>query len=79
MRKACVALALTVALSQAVVAEEGKKAIGDASKATSVEGLNSIRYYGVAENGNLGPVSIHSLNPDRLTSVADMKASLGRQ
>jgi hypothetical protein len=24
-------------------------------------------------------MSIHSLNPDRLTSVADMKASLGRQ
>ena len=24
-------------------------------------------------------MSIHSLNPDRLTSVADMKASLGRK
>jgi glyoxylase-like metal-dependent hydrolase (beta-lactamase superfamily II) len=55
MSKACVvALALTVVLSQAIAAEDAKKVIGDASKAMGVESLNSIHYYGVAENGNLG-------------------------
>src|ERR1700680_1450194 len=54
MRKACVvALALAV-MSAAVAAEDAKTVIGNPSKAMGVEGLNSIHYYGVAENGNLG-------------------------
>src|SRR3984885_9817343 len=37
-----------------VAAQDAKTVIGNASKAMGVEGLNSIQYYGVAENGNLG-------------------------
>ena len=42
------------ALSQTVAAQDAKTVIGTASKAMGVEGLNSIHYYGVAQNGNLG-------------------------
>jgi glyoxylase-like metal-dependent hydrolase (beta-lactamase superfamily II) len=48
-----IALALT-ALLQTAAAQDAKTVIGAASKAMGVDGLNSIRYYGVAENGNLG-------------------------
>ena len=48
------ALGLTVALPQSVAAEDAKTVIGNGSKAMGVDGLNSIHYYGVAENGNLG-------------------------
>jgi glyoxylase-like metal-dependent hydrolase (beta-lactamase superfamily II) len=55
MKKACVVvLALAATLGQAIAAEDAKTVIGNASKAMGVEGLNSIHYYGVAENGNLG-------------------------
>jgi len=49
-----IALGLALALSQSVAAEDAKTVIGNASKAMGVDGLNSIHYYGVAENGNLG-------------------------
>jgi len=45
-----VALALAGIFSQAVSAQ----VVSNASKAMGVEGLNSIHYYGVAQNGNLG-------------------------
>jgi hypothetical protein len=55
MRKAwIVLLALAIVLSQTVAAQDAKTVIGNASKAMGVEGLNSIYYYGVAQNGNLG-------------------------
>jgi glyoxylase-like metal-dependent hydrolase (beta-lactamase superfamily II) len=55
MRKALVAaLALSGFLSHAVAAEDAKTVIGNASKAMGIEGLNSIHYQGVAQNGNLG-------------------------
>jgi glyoxylase-like metal-dependent hydrolase (beta-lactamase superfamily II) len=47
-------VALTATLSQSARAEDAKTVIVNASKAMGVEGLNSIHYYGVAENGNLG-------------------------
>jgi len=47
-------LAIAVVFSQAVAAQEARSVIGAASKTMGVEGLNSIHYYGVAENGNLG-------------------------
>jgi glyoxylase-like metal-dependent hydrolase (beta-lactamase superfamily II) len=54
MRKACiVALALAL-LSQTVAGEDATTVIGNASNAMGIDGLNSIHYYGVAENGNLG-------------------------
>jgi glyoxylase-like metal-dependent hydrolase (beta-lactamase superfamily II) len=56
MKRACIAaMALAfVAVLSLSAAEDAKTVIGNASKAIGVEGLNSIHYYGVAENGNLG-------------------------
>ncbi|MBZ5674486.1 MAG: hypothetical protein LAP61_09595 [Acidobacteriia bacterium] len=55
MRRALVvALALAGALSQTAAAQDAKTVISNASKAMGVDGLNSIHYYGVAQNGNLG-------------------------
>jgi len=41
-------------LSQSMTAQDAKTVINDASQAMGVTGLNSIHYYGVAQNGNLG-------------------------
>jgi len=49
-----VAMAWAVVLSLPAAAQDAKTVIGNASKAMGVEGLNSIHYYGVAQNGNLG-------------------------
>src|SRR5271170_7528394 len=49
-----IALALAGVLLQTVAAQDAKTVIGTASKAMGIEGLNSIHYFGVAENGNLG-------------------------
>jgi len=46
------ALGLATALS--TQAQDAKSVIAAASKAMGVEGLNSIHFYGVAQNGNLG-------------------------
>src|SRR5215510_11984575 len=54
MRRTIVALALVGALIQTVAAQDAKTVISSASRAMGVEGLNSIHYYGVAQNGNLG-------------------------
>src|SRR4029450_10215187 len=55
MRKAwIVSLALAALLAQTAVAQDAKSVVSNASKAMGVEGLNSIHYYGVAQNGNLG-------------------------
>jgi len=47
-------LTLALALSQAAAAQDAKSVIGNASKAMGVDGLNSIHFYGVAQNGALG-------------------------
>jgi glyoxylase-like metal-dependent hydrolase (beta-lactamase superfamily II) len=49
-----VALAFAGASLETAVAQDAKTVIASASKAMGVEGLNSIYYYGVAQNGNLG-------------------------
>ena len=55
MRKASIiALVLAVLSSQALLAQDAKTVISNASKAMGVDGVNSIHYYGVAQNGNLG-------------------------
>src|SRR5882762_1526221 len=54
MKKMGIALALAGVLSQTIAAQDAKAVIGIASKAMGIEGLNSIHYYGVAQNGNLG-------------------------
>jgi glyoxylase-like metal-dependent hydrolase (beta-lactamase superfamily II) len=41
-------------LSMTMQAQDAKSVIANASKAMGIDGLNSIHYYGVAQNGNLG-------------------------
>jgi glyoxylase-like metal-dependent hydrolase (beta-lactamase superfamily II) len=45
---------IALLLTQTVTAQDAKTVVATASKAMGVEGLNSIHYYGVAQNGNLG-------------------------
>jgi glyoxylase-like metal-dependent hydrolase (beta-lactamase superfamily II) len=54
MRNILVVVTLTAAFSHIAAGEDAKAVIANASKAMGIEGLNSIHYYGVAENGNLG-------------------------
>jgi glyoxylase-like metal-dependent hydrolase (beta-lactamase superfamily II) len=55
MNKAFVfASALAVTLSQTAPAQDVKTLVANASKAMGIDGVSSIHYYGVAENGNLG-------------------------
>lgn len=55
MTKAWVYVGLAAALAiQPSSAQDAKTVIGNASKAMGADGLNSIHYYGVAENGSLG-------------------------
>src|SRR5690349_12415049 len=49
-----VALALAGTWFQTAAAQDANTVVGNASKTMGVEGLNSIYYYGVAQNGNLG-------------------------
>jgi glyoxylase-like metal-dependent hydrolase (beta-lactamase superfamily II) len=49
-----IALALAGLLASTAAAEDAKTVVANAAKAMGVEGLNSIHYYGVAQNGNLG-------------------------
>jgi len=41
-------------LSQTLTGQDAKTVVATASKAMGVDGVNSIHYYGVAQNGNLG-------------------------
>ena len=55
MRKAWVAAVVAVGLlAGPAAAQDAKTIVSNASKAMGVDGLNSIHYYGVAQNGNLG-------------------------
>jgi glyoxylase-like metal-dependent hydrolase (beta-lactamase superfamily II) len=54
MRRTIVALALAGLLIQTVIGQDAKTVISNASRAMGIEGLNSIHYYGVAQNGNFG-------------------------
>src|SRR5262245_16036613 len=53
-KKLAIVTALLALLTLTVTAQDAKTVISSASKAMGVEGLNSIHYYGVAQNGNLG-------------------------
>jgi hypothetical protein len=71
MRRAQIAaLALAGALLQTAVAQDAKTVIANASKAMGVDGLNSIYYDGVAQNGNLGQNN-NSNQPWPLTGAND--------
>jgi glyoxylase-like metal-dependent hydrolase (beta-lactamase superfamily II) len=55
MKKVWVAAIVAVGLlTGPAAAQDAKTVISNASKAMGVDGLNSIHYYGVAENGQLG-------------------------
>jgi glyoxylase-like metal-dependent hydrolase (beta-lactamase superfamily II) len=49
-----IALALACVLSLTITGQDAKTVISTASQVMGIEGLNSIHYYGVAQNGNLG-------------------------
>src|SRR4026209_74048 len=71
MKITCVvALAVTGALFQTAAAQDAKAVIAAASKAMGVDGLNSIHYYGVAQNGNLGQNN-NSNQPWPMTAAND--------
>jgi glyoxylase-like metal-dependent hydrolase (beta-lactamase superfamily II) len=53
-KKASFVLALLALLTLTVTAQDAKTVVASASRAMGIEGLNSIHYYGVAQNGNLG-------------------------
>jgi glyoxylase-like metal-dependent hydrolase (beta-lactamase superfamily II) len=52
--KLMIVAALLGLLTMTATAQDAKTVISASSKAMGVDGLNSIRYYGVAQNGNLG-------------------------
>src|SRR5215510_3715415 len=55
MKRTFGVLALAVLLlTQTVTAQDAKTVLATASRAMGVDGMNSIHYYGVAQNGNLG-------------------------
>ncbi len=47
-------MALVALLTTMAAAQDAKTVIANASKAMGIEGMNSIHFYGVAQNGNLG-------------------------
>jgi len=53
-KKLTIVISLLTLLTLTVTAQDAKTVISSASKAMGIEGLNSIHYYGVAQNGNLG-------------------------
>ena len=56
MKRTClVVLVLTaLLLTQTVTAQDAKSVVATASKAMGIDGLNSIHFWGVAQNGNFG-------------------------
>jgi len=54
MKVMVAAIALVGVMANAAAAQDAKTIVSAASKAMGVDGLNSIHYYGVAQNGNLG-------------------------
>ena len=54
MRVLIASIALVGVIADAAAAQDAKTIVSNASKAMGVDGLNSIHYYGVAQNGNLG-------------------------
>src|SRR5580692_8399572 len=71
MRRAWVtALVLAGGIFQTAAAQDAKAVIAAASKAMGADGLNSIYYDGVAQNGNLGQNN-NSNQPWPLTGAND--------
>src|SRR5687768_18615388 len=54
MLKVWIAAIALVGVVSTAAAQDAKTVVSNASRAMGVDGLNSIHYYGVAANGNLG-------------------------
>jgi glyoxylase-like metal-dependent hydrolase (beta-lactamase superfamily II) len=54
MKRVGVVLAAAVLLADAAAGQDARAIVSSASKTMGVEGLNSIHYYGIGQNGNLG-------------------------
>ena len=54
LRKWLVAVAISGLAVSTASAQDAKTVLANASKATGVDGLNSIYFYGTAQSGNLG-------------------------
>ena len=70
MRVLVAAMALVGVIANAAAAQDAKTIVSAASKAMGIEGLNSIHYYGVAQNGNLGQNN-NSNQPWPMTAAND--------
>ena len=70
MRAFIAATVLVGVMANAAAAQDAKTIVSNASKAMGVEGLNSIHYYGVAQNGNLGQNN-NSNQPWPMTAAND--------
>jgi glyoxylase-like metal-dependent hydrolase (beta-lactamase superfamily II) len=70
VRKWLAALAVVALTGSAAGAQDAKTVVGNASKALGVENLNSIHYYGTAQNGNLGQNN-NANQPWPLTAMND--------
>src|SRR5947209_14210016 len=69
-KKLMIVIALLTLLTLTVTAQDAKTVISSASKAMGLDGLNSIHYYGVAQNGNLGQNN-NSNQPWPMTAAND--------
>ena len=69
-KKLTIVVALLALLTLTATAQDAKTVISSASRAMGVEGLNSIHYYGVAQNGNLGQNN-NSNQPWPMTAAND--------
>jgi glyoxylase-like metal-dependent hydrolase (beta-lactamase superfamily II) len=70
MRVLVAAMALVCVMANAATAQDVKTIVSNAAKAMGVDGLNSIHYYGVAQNGNLGQNN-NSNQPWPMTAAND--------
>jgi len=70
MRKAYALVFALMLFAQTVTGQDAKTVISNASKAMGTEGLNSIHFYGVAQNGNLGQNN-NSNQPWPMTAAND--------
>jgi glyoxylase-like metal-dependent hydrolase (beta-lactamase superfamily II) len=69
-KKLTIVVALLSLLTVTVTAQDAKTVISSTSRAMGIEGLNSIHYYGVAQNGNLGQNN-NSNQPWPMTAAND--------
>src|SRR5262249_24181050 len=69
-KKLTIVVALLALVTLTVTAQDAKTVISSDSKVMGIEGLNSIHYYGVAQNGNLGQNN-NSNQPWPMTAAND--------